>query len=222
MSSARRCRLYRQSRALSNSMSLNMLVKMVLSDISFGVGSLPASARSCWIISSSFAVESPEQTRQVNSGNFPKIPNFGSRVRSSRNLSALLLHSPQALCTAPLRNHGAEQEDTWTRSVWIVPATLSQLLSVFDIARARHLITSEMSTRSCTKYAHRMIPLRNVVACSPSRIGLFSIASASIALNFQSRSLDNDCFFLTLMSGVISRILAESEWSGDTNVQLYE
>ena len=54
----------------------------------------------------------------------------------------------------------------------------------FRITRARHLIVSEMSTRSCAKYAQRMLPLRNNVACSPSRIGLFLIASASAALSF--------------------------------------
>ena len=54
----------------------------------------------------------------------------------------------------------------------------------FDIPGARHLIASEMSDRSCAKYAHRMVPLRNNVACSPSRIELFLIASASVALNF--------------------------------------
>ena len=54
----------------------------------------------------------------------------------------------------------------------------------FDIPRARHLIVSEMSARSCAQYAQRMILLRYNVACSPSRIGLFSIASASVALSF--------------------------------------
>ena len=44
-------------------------------------------------------------------------------------------------------------------------------------------MASEMSTRSCAKSAHRMVPLRNVVACSPSRIVPFPIASASIALD---------------------------------------
>ena len=41
-----------------------------------------------------------------------------------------------------------------------------------------------MSTRSCARYAHRKVPLSNFVACSPSRFGLFSIASASVALSF--------------------------------------
>ena len=41
---------------------------------------------------------------------------------------------------------------------------------------------SEMSARSCAKYAHRMVPLRNNVACSPTRIDLFSMAQ------FYSRS----------------------------------
>ena len=54
----------------------------------------------------------------------------------------------------------------------------------FDIARARHMIASEMSTRSCAKYTHRMVHLRNVVACIPSGLGLFSIVSASPALKF--------------------------------------
>ena len=54
----------------------------------------------------------------------------------------------------------------------------------FDIARARHVIASKMSTKCCAKYAHRVGPLRNVVACFPSRIGLFSIVSASLALFF--------------------------------------
>ena len=55
----------------------------------------------------------------------------------------------------------------------------------FDIARARHLTASEMSTRSCAKHRHRMVPpLRNVVVCFPSRFGLSSIVSASLALIF--------------------------------------
>ena len=53
-----------------------------------------------------------------------------------------------------------------------------------DIACKRHLIASEMSTRSCAKYAHRMVPLRNLDACSPWRYGLLSIASAADALSF--------------------------------------
>ena len=35
-----------------------------------------------------------------------------------------------------------------------------------DIVCERHLIASEMPTRSCTRYGHRMVPLRNFVACS--------------------------------------------------------
>ena len=48
----------------------------------------------------------------------------------------------------------------------------------FDIPRARHLIASEMSARSCAKYA-----LRNNIARSPSRIELFSITFDSVALS---------------------------------------
>ena len=54
----------------------------------------------------------------------------------------------------------------------------------FDIDRARHLITSEMSTRSCVKVRIGMVSLRNVVVYLSSRIGLLTIFSASFALSF--------------------------------------
>ena len=54
------------------------------------------------------------------------------------------------------------------------------------------MIASKMSRRSCATHRHHVVPLRKIVACSPSRCGLLSIASASVALSFTFNVASHD------------------------------
>ena len=79
----------------------------------------------------------------------------------------------------------------FSRHPFQVPRHSFQLRHVSRSRSCKTLDWSEMSTRSCGKYTHRMVPLRNVVACSSSRIGLFPIVFCLKCTQFRVRSLDN-------------------------------